>query len=64
MDNIPNYKPTTELQALDSAHHLHPFTDGSALKRKGTKVITRASGVYLNDSEGNKLLDLCLDFGA
>ena len=57
MDNIPNHLPTAELQALDAAHHLHPFTDGDALKKKGARVITSASGVYLTDSEGNKLLD-------
>mgnify|MGYP003310388233 CR=1 FL=1 len=57
MDNIPNYKPTTELQAIDSNHHMHPFTDGEALKKKGARVITSASGIYLIDSEGNKLLD-------
>ncbi len=57
MDNIPNHIPTAELQALDAAHHLHPFTDGAALKKKGTRVITSAKGVYLYDSEGNKLLD-------
>ena len=57
MDNIPNHIPTAELQALDAAHHLHPFTDGAALKKKGARVITSAKGVYLYDSEGNKLLD-------
>lgn len=57
MDNIPNYKPTSELQAIDSNHHMHPFTDGEALKKKGARVITSASGIYLIDSEGNKLLD-------
>ncbi len=49
--------PTAELQALDAAHHLHPFTDTGELNRKGTRVITSAEGVYLFDSDGNKILD-------
>jgi len=48
---------TPELQTLDGAHHLHPFTDSAALKAHGARIIQRAEGVYLWDSEGNKLLD-------
>lgn len=48
---------TNELQALDRKHHLHPFTDSKELNAQGTRVITRADGVYIWDSEGNKLLD-------
>ena len=49
--------PTEELQALDAAHHIHPFTDTGELNRKGARVITQADGIYLWDSEGNKILD-------
>ena len=49
--------PTSELQALDAAHHMHPFTHGSGLKDKGVRVITRAEGCWLSDSEGNRILD-------
>ena len=52
-----NHLPTADLQALDAAHHLHPFTDTGALNQKGTRVITRADGVYLTDSDGKRLLD-------
>lgn len=53
-----SYNYTTEqLQALDSAHYLHPFTDHKSLAKTGARVITRAEGVYLWDSEGNRLLD-------
>ena len=45
------------LKALDSAHHLHPFTDHKALGNKGARIITRAEGVYLWDSEDRQLLD-------
>ncbi|EPX83375.1 aspartate aminotransferase family protein [Salipiger mucosus] len=49
--------PTAELQALDAAHHLHPFTHGAGLRDKGARVITRAEGVWLTDSEGERILD-------
>ncbi|MTH61070.1 aspartate aminotransferase family protein [Paracoccus litorisediminis] len=52
-----NHRPTAELQALDAAHHLHPFTDGDALNRKGARIITRAKGVWLTDSDGHQILD-------
>ncbi len=52
-----NHLPTKELQALDAAHHIHPFTDQANLNAKGARVITKAQGVYLWDSEGEKLLD-------
>lgn len=50
-------RSTTEWQALDAAHYLHPFTDHAALSLKGTRLITRAEGVYLYDSEGRQILD-------
>jgi putrescine aminotransferase len=51
-------KPATAaLQQLDAAHHLHPFNDNAALAKKGTRILTRGEGVYVWDSEGNKLLD-------
>ena len=57
MSVISNHMPTAELQALDAAHHMHPFTSNEALAKRGAKVITRAEGVYLTDSDGNKILD-------
>jgi putrescine aminotransferase len=48
---------TAEWQALDAAHYLHPFTDHKSLAARGTRVITRAEGVYLHDSEGHRILD-------
>lgn len=48
---------TTRMQELDALHHLHPFTDTKALNQKGVKVITRAEGVYLWDSDNKKYLD-------
>ncbi|MEO0704004.1 MAG: aspartate aminotransferase family protein [Pseudomonadota bacterium] len=57
MPAITNHLPTSELQALDAAHHMHPFTAGGELAQKGARVITRAKGVYLYDSDGNEILD-------
>lgn len=50
-------RSTAQWQALDAAHFLHPFTDSKALAERGTRVITRAEGVYLYDSEGHRILD-------
>ncbi|RMN26638.1 putative aminotransferase [Pseudomonas coronafaciens pv. zizaniae] len=48
---------TLEWQALSSEHHLAPFSDYKQLKENGPRIITRAEGVYLWDSEGHKILD-------
>ena len=48
---------TAALQELDRRHFLHPFTDFKALAAKGTRVIVRAEGVYLYDSDGKQILD-------
>ena len=42
-----------QLQALAAAHHLHPFTDHKELGGRGPRIIARASGAHLRDSEGN-----------
>ncbi|OSQ53190.1 aspartate aminotransferase family protein [Marivita geojedonensis] len=57
MVSITNHMPTSELQALDAAHHMHPFTHGSGLAGKGARIITRANGAWLTDSDGNRILD-------
>ena len=57
MSAITNHLPTAELQALDAAHHMHPFTTNEELAEKGARIITRANGIYLTDSEGNEILD-------
>ncbi len=48
---------TSQMQAMDAAHYLHPFTDFKQLNRKGSRIITRAEGIYLWDSDGNRILD-------
>ena len=57
MNMITNHLPTAELQRLDAAHHFHPFTDKAGLAAKGARVITRGEGVWLTDSEGNRIID-------
>lgn len=52
-----NAYSTTELRALDAAHHLHPFSEMKTVNAKGSRIITRGEGVYIWDSEGNKILD-------
>ncbi|THH35330.1 aspartate aminotransferase family protein [Aliishimia ponticola] len=57
MNKITNHLPTAELQALDAAHHMHPFSCNDEIAKKGARVITRADGVFLTDSDGNEILD-------
>ena len=51
------HNQTKHWQALDAAHHIHPFTETRALNNKGVRVITKADGIYVWDSEGNRLID-------
>ena len=46
-----------QLQQIDAAHHLHPFTDHKELRESGSRMITRADGPFIYDSEGNEILD-------
>ena len=48
---------TKAIQAADSAHFIHPFTDHGELATRGSRVITRADNIYVWDSEGHKILD-------
>jgi len=49
-------RSTEEWQALDR-QHLHPFTDYKDIAETGSRIITRADGVYLWDSDGNRMID-------
>ena len=48
---------TAALQALDRAHHLHPFTDLHGYAEQGGRIFSRAEGVFIYDSDGNAMLD-------
>ena len=53
----PNLLSTAAYRARDAAHHWHPFTDTAELNAKGARVIVRAEGCWLTDSDGNRILD-------
>jgi len=53
----PLSNQTKHWQAIDARHHVHPFTDQAALAKQGARIITKADGIYLWDSEGNRLID-------
>jgi len=56
--NAANLPGTDYWQNNDQQHHLHPFTDHKEMAAKGgSRIITRAEGVYIYDSEGNQILD-------
>ncbi len=55
--NISPNLSTEDLQRIDAAHHLHPFTDYKALNAEGSRIIVKADGVWLWDSDGNRILD-------
>ena len=46
-----------QLQEIDAAHHLHPFTDHKGLRAAGSRMIVSADGPFIRDSEGNEILD-------
>ncbi|MDW6020450.1 aspartate aminotransferase family protein [Mesorhizobium sp. BAC0120] len=46
-----------QLQQIDAAHHLHPFTDHKELREAGSRIITHAKGPFIYDSGGNEILD-------
>jgi putrescine aminotransferase len=49
---------TANWKTNDHRHYMHPFTDHKELGEKGgSRIITRADGVYIYDSEGTKILD-------
>ena len=54
---LDNINQGVDWQALDAAHHFHPFTDHKELHEQGVRLITSAEGVYLHDSNGNKIMD-------
>ena len=47
---------TAALRRLDAAHYIHPFTDSKSLG-DGARVVVRAHGANIWDSDGNKILD-------
>ncbi len=54
---LSNNMSTEELQALDAAHHLHPFTSRKEINAAGARVLSRAEGVFVYDNDGKAFLD-------
>ena len=50
-------KTTSDWQALDSAHHMAPFTDYGEIRQHGARIITHAEGHHIFDTDGNRILD-------
>lgn len=46
-----------QMQAIDAAHHLHPFTDHKDLREAGSRIVVRGEGAYVYDLDGNAILD-------
>jgi len=42
-------RTTEQWQQIDTAHHMHPFTDYKELAKEGSIIITKADGVYSFD---------------
>jgi len=48
---------TADYHARDAAHHIHAFSDMKSLNAEGSRVVVRAEGSWIWDSEGNRILD-------
>lgn len=48
---------TAQWRERDAAHHWHPQSDMGELNAAGSRIITRAEGVYIYDNDGNQILD-------
>ena len=48
---------TRALQRLDQSYHLHPFTNHNEMHKAGTHLVLEASGCFVTDENGRKLLD-------
>ncbi len=58
MNSQPLRNTTVRWRQTDIRHHLHPFTDTKGMAEEGgARIITKADGVWLEDSEGHKILD-------
>ena len=58
MTTMPARNSTQRWRETDTRHHLHPFTDHKQLAEEGgSRIITKADGVTLTDSEGRSFLD-------
>ena len=45
------------LREADRRHYLHPYTDHASMHTRGTHVVRRAEGVWIEDDDGHRVLD-------
>ncbi|MEM7172490.1 MAG: aspartate aminotransferase family protein [Pseudomonadota bacterium] len=58
MNSVTTHNATAAWRQSDLDHHLHPFTDQKGLSKEGgCRIITSARGVWLIDSQGERILD-------
>ena len=50
-------RTTKQWQDIDTAHHLHPFTDYKSLAKEGSNIIVKADGAYLTNTDNKQFLD-------
>ena len=50
-------RTTKQWQDIDTAHHLHPFTDYKSLAKEGSNIIVKADGAYLTNTDDKQFLD-------
>jgi len=60
--SVSRGKSLEELQALDQAHHMHPFTAASAMRTAPPFVVDNAEGAYIS-GQGIRLLDMMAGLG-
>ncbi|MAE37218.1 MAG: aspartate aminotransferase family protein [Pelagibacteraceae bacterium] len=50
-------RTTKQWQDIDTAHHLHPFTDYKSLAKEGSNIIVKADGAHLTNTDDKQFLD-------
>ena len=50
-------RTTKQWQDIDTAHHLHPFTDYKLLAKEGSNIIVKADGAHLTNTDDKQFLD-------
>ncbi|MBS0418371.1 MAG: aminotransferase class III-fold pyridoxal phosphate-dependent enzyme [Proteobacteria bacterium] len=53
----PGNRSTADWQAADNGHYLHPFSDYKELHAEGARIQVRAEGIYMWDTQGNRIID-------
>lgn len=57
MTTVNNQLDFNQVWKMDRDHFIHPYTDFATFKEEGSQVISRASGNYVYDYDGNQYLD-------